>query len=157
MRINNNAGYTLMEMIIVLSITSTILLFFTHSLMNNFRFIHKYQKNSSSFTKIKVMNRIKKDFERSGKAEIEDNKLNMDVAFLEEENKYSIRKVSYEVFSNLLVRREIGENETSNHIDMGDLSMKMDWEIISNSSNLLLTYTDTNGQTDTYNLGVSPR
>jgi prepilin-type N-terminal cleavage/methylation domain-containing protein len=158
LKLRNNAGYTLVEMIIVLSITSTILLFFTHSLMNNFRFIHRSQQNSQSFTKLQVLNLIGKDYERCLKVQVPlEGTLDLKVPFWEEEDRYVIRQVNYQIMSNKLVRRETGKNEKTRILDLGSLSLNLDWKIISKVSNLVVSYSDTNGWTETYNLGPMSR
>jgi prepilin-type N-terminal cleavage/methylation domain-containing protein len=150
----NNAGYTLVEMLVVLSITTAILLIFTQSLLNNFRFMNKYQKEIPAFAKFQIQNILQRDLENSLSFKKTEDRIELEVPFLKEENHFSIRKVSYQIDQNKFIRKSEGEDEKIREISLGSLGMKLELEIISNTSNLVALYSDTNGSVENYRIRV---
>jgi len=101
---------------------------------------------------------IERDLEKAFSVVLNENLLELEIPFFEDENHFCIHRVGYQIITNKLIRKEIGEREKSKMLDLGDISMNFELEMVSNlmkgRMKLTIIYSDTNGQIDSYYLNV---
>lgn len=123
--IKNNKGYTLIEVLIAMSITSILLLVFTNSILNNFRFINSYRQNLVHFNIMRVHSRIKNDLENCTILKNDGNLIDMILPVLEKEGRFIRTRISYRKEKEKLTRTEYGKSRKVKKFDLNQIEIKM--------------------------------
>lgn len=149
-----DSGYTLLEMVVVLAVTSIILIVFSNSLLNNYRLVKKYSTGNRALVKMRILQTVQKDLENSFSAELNGDGLEMTIPVPDEENRYLVNRVRYVAEENRLVRTETGSRDRTRKTDLAGYQFSFQWDVVTNATNLNVIFTDTNGNEENYNAGI---
>lgn len=157
--INNDKGHSLIEILVVLLITSTLLLFFSNSLLNNLRFINKYQQNTVNYTILRLNQKLIPLLQTSISIKEVSAQYECEVPRFEKEDKYTIEKTSFHIKDDQLFIKESGDKEREKRIKLNNIRIQIDIEEEEEKQenkhepqSIVLQYSLSNQILHTYNL-----